>query len=171
MSMATVIFYLFAAITAGSGLILAGTRSLIHAGFMLFALLFGVAGMFVFAQAEFLAMMQIVIYVGGILVILLFGIMLTQKMKDMSPKSGIVNLIPGAVIALAMFLALGLMIREMPVVGMTAPKVDDVRAIGIATLTDYLLMFELVSILLLAVLIGAAYLTRKEKTNTGGESA
>lgn len=172
MSITVIVFGLFAAITVLSGTFLALTRNLLHAAFSLFAVLFGVAGLYVFAQAEFLAVTQVIVYVGGILVILLFGIMLTDKLRELRPGTGLVNFFPGVVLATAMFFALALMIREFPLPTASPQGIgDDVHAIGQATLTAYLLPFELVSILLLSVLIGAAYLTRREKTNTAGGDA
>jgi|NOAtaT_6_FD_contig_21_1002957_length_564_multi_6_in_0_out_0_1 NADH-quinone oxidoreductase subunit J len=162
MTATDVIFFLFAGITAISGILLAFTRNLVHGAFVLFAVLFGVAGLFVFAGGEFLSMVQIILYVGGILVLLMFGIMLTQKMKELEPRTGIVNILVGSLLALAMFGFLLAMVFSFDVPAFAPSTGDDVKAIGLATLTDYLLPFELVSILLLAVLIGAAYMARRQ---------
>ena len=78
MSIATLVLGLFAAITVAGGLLLALARNLIHAAFLLFVVLFGVAGLYVFAHAEFLAVAQVIVYVGGILILLIFGVMLTN---------------------------------------------------------------------------------------------
>jgi len=164
----------FAGITLIGGLTLAFTRNIIYATFMLFVVLFGVAGLYVFYGAEFLAISQIIVYVGGILVILLFGVMLTHKLKDLRPRTEIVNLIPGFLIAGGLFSLFVAMVAKLDFnrelasetisMGSAAPVVaDNVEKIGVGTLTEYLLPFEIVSVLLLVVLIGAAYLSRRSK--------
>ncbi|MEM7035754.1 MAG: NADH-quinone oxidoreductase subunit J [Bacteroidota bacterium] len=168
MTVETLIFWAFALLTAGGGLMLALTKNVIYAAFTLFIVLFGMGAMYVFAGAEFLAVSQVIVYVGGILVILLFGVMLTHKIREVNPRTEIVNLFPGLLAAGALFGALLLLIRETaPQIALAAAThppaaaINDVHQIGKATLTHYLLPFELVSILLLIVLVGAAYLTRK----------
>lgn len=163
MSITIILFGLFAAITVAGGLLLALVRNLIHAAFLLFVVLFGVAGLYVFAQAEFLAVAQVIVYVGGILVLLIFGVMLTNKLRELRPATGFVHVLPALMASLAMFFALALLILSMPERPSGAVAADDVKEIGKATLTYYLLPFELVSILLLAVLMGAAYLSRRDK--------
>ena len=164
----------FAGITLGAGLILALTKNIIYAAFLLFVVLFGVAGLYVFYGAEFLAVSQIIVYVGGILVILLFGVILTHKLRDLKPQTEIVNLIPGLLIAGGLFAVFVAMVGEMNFsevmaqekldLGAAEAQVDqNAEKIGVATLTEYLLPFELASVLLLVVLIGAAYLSRKAK--------
>lgn len=166
MTLSTIIFGLFALVTVAGGLLLAVVRNLIHAAFMLFVVLFGVAGLYVFAQAEFLAVAQVIVYVGGILVLLIFGVMLTNKLRDLRPATGFVHVLPALLASLAMFFALALLIESLPPMPHAGGTADDVKAIGKATLTHYLLPFELVSILLLAVLMGAAYLSRRDQAAT-----
>ena len=103
MSLETIIFYTFALLTAGSAVTLALTRNVIHAAWILFVVLFGMAGMYVFAGAEFLAMAQVIIYVGGILIVILFGVMLTQKVRGEVPRTGLINMLPGALLSTALF--------------------------------------------------------------------
>jgi NADH-quinone oxidoreductase subunit J len=103
------------------------------------------------------------VYVGGILVILIFGVMLTNKLRDLRPETGFVNVFPALLASLALFFALALLIESLPERTAVALPADDVKEIGKATLTHFLLPFELVSILLLAVLMGAAYLSRRDR--------
>ncbi|HHG85772.1 MAG TPA: NADH-quinone oxidoreductase subunit J [Bacteroidetes bacterium] len=172
MSITTIIFYAFALLTAAGAATLALSKNVIYAAWLLFIVLFGMAAMYIFAGANFLAVSQVIIYVGGILVILLFGIMLTQKLRGMKPKTGFINLLPGALIASALFLAFLSIIRSVDfnqIGNATTHMPDDVNGIGKATLTQYLLPFELISVLLLAALIGAAYLTRKHSPKSKEE--
>jgi NADH-quinone oxidoreductase subunit J len=168
MTMTELLFHAFIFLTAGAALVLAMSRNIVYAAFLLFVVLLGVAGLYVFAGAEFLAVSQIIVYVGGVLIVVLFGVMLTAKMREMKPQTDFVNLIPGGMLAVSLFFALLFVIRESNVLAPTqqvqAIAQDNTRAIGIATLTDYLLPFELISVLLLTVLVGAAYLSRKSKT-------
>lgn len=168
MTITNILFHAFIALTAGAGLVMAISRNIVYAAFLLFVVLLGVAGLYIFAGAEFLAVSQVIVYVGGTLIVVIFGVMLTAKMREMRPQTEFVNLIPGALVAMALFLVLLFMIRESGVLKTNEVAaravVDNTRQVGIATLTDYLLPFELVSILLLTVLVGAAYLSRKTKT-------
>ena len=173
MTLTDILFHAFILLTAGAGLALAISKNIVHAAFLLFGVLLGVAGLYVFAGAEFLAVSQVIVYVGGALIVVIFGVMLTAKMREMKPQTDFVNLIPGALLAAAMFMALLFVIRERGATeGSVAlsPKPDNVHEVGVATLTDYLLPFELISVLLLTVLIGAAYLSRKTKTERGDDA-
>ena len=170
----TLAFIAFTAVTLGGAALLAFTKNIIYAVFLLFIVLFGVAGLYVFYGAEFLAVSQVIVYVGGILVLLIFGVMLTHKLRDLKPRTEIKNFLPGLLVAGGLFAAFFLMVRDIdfanhsvPTNGLqieTGPIEDtDVERIGAATLTRFLLPFELISVLLLAVLVGAAYLSRKSK--------
>lgn len=166
MSLTEVLFHAFVLLTAGAAFTLALSKNIVYAAFLLFVVLLGVAGLYVFAGAEFLAVSQVIVYVGGTLIVVIFGVMLTAKMRELKPQTEIVNIVPGALLGLGMLLALLFVIRESGVaqaVGPALEAADNPRAIGIATLTDYLLPFELISVLLLTVLIGAAYLGRRLK--------
>ncbi|MFM2377097.1 MAG: NAD(P)H-quinone oxidoreductase subunit 6 [Bacteroidota bacterium] len=165
MTITQLVFHAFVLLTGGAALALALSRNVVHAAFLLFLALLGMAGLYVFAGAEFLAVSQVIVYVGGTLVVVIFGVMLTAKMRDMKPQTEIVNLIPGAVLAVALFSALLFVIQDSGIGAANPPAGnsggDNVKTIGVATLTDYLLPFELVSVLLLTVLVGAAYLSRR----------
>lgn len=170
MSIGEIIFLAFVGATAAASVWLAFARNLITAAFLLFAVLILVSGLYVFAGAEFLAMSQIIIYVGGALIVILFGVMLTGKLREHKPKSEMVNLLPGILVAAALMLALLFAIKESHVgqlVPNSIPLENNTEAIGREMLTNYLLPFELVSVLLLVVLAGAAYLSRKQKRNQG----
>lgn len=167
MNLIEIFFLVFCGVIAGAGIVLALTRKVIYGAFLLFIVLFGMAALFVFAGAEFLAVTQIIVYVGGILILVLFGVMLTQKIREESPRTQIMNLAPGLLSAIALFSALVYLIRSIPSenpawAGLHEESTtSDVTIIGSQTVTEYLLPFEAISILLLAALIGAAYLARR----------
>jgi NADH-quinone oxidoreductase subunit J len=175
------LFYLMAIITLGSALFVAASRDLVRSIFMFFITLFGLAGLYVFALADFVAITQIVIYVGGILVLILFAFMLSGKdtldrLKGQS--TGLVGFKnwPSLLLAVLFFSVLAKVItKALPdkldwIAQAVSSKnvitdTDTTTAnIGINLMTRYLLPFEAISILLLMVLIGAAHLARKEGT-------
>ena len=134
------------------------------------------AGLYVLAGADFLAITQILVYVGGILVILIFGVMLTnQKGNKENGKndilSGNANKILGFVIAITIFTGLfytfaraNFTIIQSQLFVLTEPSATT-KTIGINLMTDFVLPFEVSGILLMATLIGAAYLSLKSSNN------
>src|SRR5262245_63596516 len=100
------VFYAFALITVGSAAVVVLARSLIYSAFALLFTFFGVAGLYVLLGADFLAATQLLIYVGGILVLLLFGVMLTHKLYDLDLRSEVTQFLPGLFIAVGLFLVI-----------------------------------------------------------------
>ena len=86
----------FAVVTVGSAAVVVLARSLIYSAFALLFTFFGVAGLYVLLGADFLAATQLLVYVGGILVLLLFGVMLTHKLYDLDLRSEVTQFLPGA---------------------------------------------------------------------------
>lgn len=167
-----VAFFAFAAITIGGALYLLFTRNVLYAAFSLLVTLLGVAGLYVFAGADFLAVSQIMIYVGGILILMIFGIMLTNKTKD-KQTSGEVNKILVShhnrfwVMLVAGGLFLGFLkvifTANFHIITNRTVQGTTVNKIGVELMTNYVLAFELIGLLLLATLVGAAYVAKKDK--------
>ena len=137
--------------------------NLVHSAVSLLFTLFGVAGLYVFLYADFMAASQVIIYVGGILVLIIFGVMLTNKISDQSISNRSQNKLPSAIMCFT------LLAMQFNVIFNTKWHIDTpiirestVNDIGMFLLSKYLLPFEIVSILLLAALIGAAMLSRKK---------
>src|SRR6185295_7089354 len=99
MSAEAVVFYVFAIVTVASSAVVVLARSLIYSAFALLFTFFGVAGLYLLLGADFLAATQLLIYVGGILVLLLFGVMLTHKIYDLDLKSEVTQFVPGLIIS------------------------------------------------------------------------
>lgn len=157
-----IIFYLFAAMTVGSAAVVVFARSLIRSAFALLFTFFGVAGLYAFLGADFLAATQMVIYVGGILVLLLFGVMLTHKLYDLNIKAETYQFFPALAVVLAVFVLLAtVMVRARWHAGMQGDPAPTTEAIGGLLMNDYILPFEVASILLLIALIGAAKIVRR----------
>ena len=156
------IFYSFAVLTVGSAAVVVFSRSLIRSAFALLFTFFGVAALYAFLGADFLAATQMVIYVGGILVLLLFGVMLTHKLYDLNLKSEAYQVAPAIVAVLGVFSVLTVfMLRTRWHGGGQSASVPTTAAIGELLMRDYLLPFEAASILLLVALIGAAMIVRR----------
>ena len=163
----TLIFYGFALVTIGSALAVVTFRNIVHAAFALMVTLFGVAGLYVFLQADFLAATQVIVYVGGILVLILFGVMMTSGRLEMRIHIERGQLLLGAGISIALLTLLLTVIANMPVwKNLTddgIPHDPTTEQIGTMILKEkFLLPFEVVSVLLLVALIGAALISRKE---------
>jgi NADH-quinone oxidoreductase subunit J len=159
-----VIFYVFAAITVGSAAVVVLARSLIYSAFALLFTFFGVAGLYVLLGADFLAATQLLIYVGGILVLLLFGVMLTHKIYELDLRSEVTQFLPGAIIWS------GILVLLLVTAFRTSWKIGPGRApqattqdIGREFLGAYLLPFEAASVLLLVALMGAAMIVRRRR--------
>ncbi len=163
MSAEVLIFYAIAALTVGSAMVVALSRNIVYSAFALLGTFMGVAGLYVLLAADFVAVVQVLVYVGGILVLTIFAVMLTHRVSDVqisnrSVGGGWALVIVGVVVVLmgqAIFSAQWAEVQERPVVPTT-------YGIGNAFLGEYILPFELASVVLLVALIGAIVLSRKE---------
>lgn len=167
-----VTFYFFVMVTIISALVVAMSRNIVYSAFALLVTFFSIAGIYVFLTAEFLAIAQIVIYVGGILVLILFAIMLTNKIKDVNLSNPVTSPYIAAPLVLVIFFGLVALIMLTPWAHLPAGRqgwgtrnVGAVQDIGNALLGNYLLLFEVAAMLLLGVLLGAAYLARRMRTS------
>ncbi len=155
-------FILIVLIVLVSALYVAISSNLIYSAISLLFTLFGVAGLYVFLYADFLAATQVIIYVGGILVLIIFGVMLTNKIDSKAIVSSSANQVVGAIVfMLLLILQFGVIFSTKWVSSDLQTSDGTVRQIGNLLLSKYLLPFEVVSVLLLAALIGASMLSRK----------
>ncbi len=192
-----IFFYLFAAAVVASAGLVCFSRNIVHAAFALLVTFFGVAGIYVLLSADFLAVSQILIYVGGILVLLVFGVMLTNRVTNIDLRSALSARIPAFIICGALLVLLisfltsahWIKYDEMPwkkspwnkdaisqVTQTTQGTASEIlnhegsqgtsAEIGKLLMTDYLLPFEVVSIVLLVALIGAVMMVRKDEKIT-----
>lgn len=180
MSLFTILFWVMAFITIAPAVYIAYSRNLVRSIFMFFITLFGLAGLYVYAMADFVAITQIVIYVGGILVLILFAFMLSGKETLERLQQSPVQLfslkkLPALLVsALFLIILVNVILKAdadgLPWIARNAQMANIVQAadnttdnIGINLMTRYLLPFEAVSVLLLMTLIGSAHLARKEQ--------
>ncbi|HYA28164.1 MAG TPA: NADH-quinone oxidoreductase subunit J [Acidobacteriota bacterium] len=163
MDVSTAVFYLIALITVGSAGMVAFSRNIIYSAFSLLGTFMGVAGLYVFLGADFVAAVQLLIYVGGILVLILFAVMLTHRITDVEVTNRAAGRIPALVVIGVLVYFLIETVRQTPWVKAKAVVYAATTAtIGDAFLYDYLLPFELASLVLLGAMIGAVVLSRKE---------
>ena len=181
MDMQTLVFYGFSAVAVGSAIMLVSMRNIARALFLFFIVLFSVAGLYVFALADFVAITQILVYVGGVLILMLFAFMLSNKTLVNQLQNGTAHFFAlpvwQALVIAASFLVILVYVSTQlgahePMWIVAAgeagaaikPADNTVQRIGVEIMTRYLLPFEVVSVLLMMALVGAAHLTRKEGT-------
>lgn len=162
MNIYDIIFYLFAAVTLLSAFFVVTTRNIVRAAFFLLFTFFGVAGIYVLLGADFVAIVQLIVYVGGILILLIFGVMITNKITQVDIKTGTLNTLPASI-------GVGVFTGFILYVVLNTPwfKTDSelpestLSTLGTLLLNEYVLVFELLGIILLVALIGAASMARK----------
>jgi len=158
---ATVVFYLLAALAVASALGVALSRNILHSAFSLLGTLAGVAGLYFLLGADFVAVVQLLVYVGGILVLILFAVLLTREITDIRISNLSVSLLGGVPAAL---LVLGLVTRiclHAPFASTAPATAPTVHRLGDALLREYVLPFEIASIILLMALVGAMVIARR----------
>lgn len=156
------VFWLFAAIMLASASLVVYGKNLVHSAFALLATFFSAAVFYAMLGADFLAGAQLLIYVGGILTLIVFGVMLTNRIFDVNLRTETFQVLPGAVVSLAVFGMLTLVILKTPWRRASLLEEGPTTAkIGLGLMTEYILPFEIVSVLLLVALLGAAMLVRR----------
>jgi NADH-quinone oxidoreductase subunit J len=158
-----IIFYLFAAVTVLSAFFVVTNRNIIYSAFFLLFTFFGVAGIYVLLGADFVAIVQLIVYVGGILILLLFGVMLTNKITNVEIKTGTINLYP-AVIGVGILTGslIAALVNTTWRVSPGDNTLPTTKSLGLLLMNEYVLIFELLGIILLIALIGAASIARRE---------
>lgn len=171
MSIAQLLFYIFGAIAVASALLVLFARNVLYAAFMLIFTFLGIAAVYVLAGADFIAITQIIVYIGGILVLMIFGLMLTNKKKGRAVRTASHNLFWGSLAGLSMLLILLMIIYSVDFTKLdwiqyasqeeAVPSVSTVQPIGQLLMSRYVLPFELTGLLLLVALIGAAFIAKR----------
>ncbi len=164
MSIYDFIFYLFAALTIVSGLMVISSDNIVRSAYYLLATLFGISGLYVLLGADFVAVTQIMVYIGGILILLLFGVMLTSDITHIEIKKGKIAVLP-AIVGVGVLLGsiTSIMMKTNWKVSLSKIPQTTTYDLGKLLITDYVLIFELLGILLLIAMIGAASMARRDK--------
>ena len=169
MTGAQILFIVVALFTLGSGFMVVTTRNLVHAALWLVSTLFGVAVTFALLSASFLAVVQVVVYIGAIAILFIFAVMLTRKdMRDQGPQMN-PGWWAGALIAVLVFAGLFFLLQGWSGLSATASEIpagfDAISELGNALVSPdaYVLPFEVASVLLVAALVGAVYVAFNRK--------
>lgn len=157
-----IVFYLLAATIVFSAMMVVSLKNIFHCALALVACLFSVAGVYVLLHAEFLAAAQVLIYVGAVAMLMIFAVMLTTNLGRERVKQVNRHGLPALLTALLFVFGAIFLIYKTTVwhAAKAALPADNILTIGKLLMTRYMLPFEVVSILLLAALIGAIVLAR-----------
>ena len=153
-----------AVVLVGSSLFVVLARNLFHSVLWLALALVATAGVFLLLQAEFLAAVQVLLYAGGVVTIVVFAIMLTERLVGQRIQQMNRGIAGGAAAAAAVFLGVGAVVLRAPrAVSRAATGSLTTAALGKALVTEWVLPFEVLGVLLVAALIGALYLARADE--------
>jgi NAD(P)H-quinone oxidoreductase subunit 6 len=166
------IFMLFASLTVGGAAGVAFSNNIVYSAFALLASFAGVVGLFAFMSADFLAVVQLMVYVGGILVLILFAVMLTNRITEIkrsNPSSniGVGFILMTGVLGTLLAATLGFDWPTRP----AGPYQPTAAMIGDAFLGQYLLPFEVAGLMLLAAMLAAVVVARKEVKADGEDGS
>jgi len=163
MTAADLAFWVLAVVLAGSALAVVLSKNLFHAVLWLALALTGTAGIFLLLNAEFLAAVQLLLYAGGIITVVVFAIVVTERLIGEKLSQTSRGVVSGGLAAAGLFAVIvsTLMRRELPATPLPQPG-DITRQLGEQVLTTFVLPFELLALLMLAALLGAIYFARPE---------
>ena len=159
--MATAAFVLVVALTVGGALIAVGARKIFHNVLGLAVAMFGISGLFVYLNSPFVALMQILIYVGAICIAIIFAVMLSEPQYLPRPPRNPLKIQAAIAGACAVFIFLGLLLKKTTFTPALERSTDwSIETLGHFLLTKYSLIFELISLLLLVAMLGAIVTAR-----------
>lgn len=182
------VFYIFCFLTAISAFLILFTKNILYAAFLFLLSLLGIAAIYIFLSADFLAITQVLIYIGGVLVLILFGIMFTyppiptlkqatelKNLGNYQPQSGIKNILAGVLIGTGLFICLFNLIRQsqfdnqgwirQAVSNSKTVKYSQVENLGIRLVLDHVVSLELIAVILLISLIGVALISAMQRVD------
>ena len=160
--MAEMVFWLIAVLTIASAAMVVLNNHLLYSAIALLFTLFGVAGLYIYLWADFIAGVQLLVYIGGINVLIIFGIMLTNRISSIRLSQTNVQQGVGGVVSFWLLILISMVITKTPWYQTTSAEPSStVREVGTLLMTKYILPFEAISLLLLGALIGAALLSRE----------
>ena len=160
---AWIAFGMLAVVLLASALAVVLTRNLFHSVLYLALSLTATAGVFLSLDAEFLAAVQLLLYAGGVVTIVVFAIMLTERLVGQTIRQGSRYVINGAVLSAAVFVGIiGFLVQAPAVVGRPVLTGDLTVAVGRALVGPFALVLELLGVLLVIALLGALYFARSD---------
>ncbi len=169
MEIITILFYVFAVVVVVSATIVACSKSMMYSAFSLLFTLLGIAGLYVLLLADFLAVTQLMIYVGGILVLIIFAIMLTTNVDKLDIKKGFTGKgtwavagLAGGAVAITLILVFANAQWLVSPEEVNVSQAGTIEEIGSMMLGEYLIAFEVAAVLLLIAIVGAAKIARRK---------
>jgi len=167
MNLVAILFYMFVALAALSAVGLVLVRHVFYGALFVLAGLLALAGIYILCLAEFVAVAQILVYAGGVLVVIIFGIMITARLGAVPLRIQHGNIFSGVLAGVSFFglMAYVILQQPFPTSADTPVPPDTLEPLGTALVTDYALPFEVAGILLLVALVGAAVIAAHLKTN------
>ena len=161
----TVPFFILAAITIAGAVAAMTLRKLVHCALALAVSLVGLAGLYLNLGAQFVGLAQVLVYVGAVVILIVFAILLTRGDEPPAPRVG--RAVSGVVISACVFAVLAwAVISGGAAQGASAPSLAPISDIGHAMMGRYILPLEIVGLLLTAALIGAVVIAMEEKRRT-----
>jgi len=162
-TLSDIAFWVLSVLLVGSALAVVLSKNLFHAVLWLALALTGTAGVFLLLNAEFLAAVQLLLYAGGIITIVVFAIVVTERLVGERLSQTNRGVVSGALVAIGLLVIIvnTLMQRELP--SSPLPQLSDLtRLMGEQVLTTFVLPFELLALLMLVAMLGAIYFARPE---------
>ena len=167
-----IVFFLLSALMLGAAIMVVTVKNIIHSALWLITSFFGVGALYLLMEAEFVAIVQVLVYVGAISILILFAIMLTHHVTGEGVRQLYKRWWVALIVAAALF---GLLIvptvlnypwaTVQPAAAGQPAAISSVRELGTAFMREYLLPFEIASVLLLVALIGAIVIAFEERIN------
>ncbi|MEN9918054.1 MAG: hypothetical protein RL662_490 [Bacteroidota bacterium] len=165
--MITIIFYILATITLGTAALTVLSKHPVHSAVYMIVCFFTIAGHFLMLNAQFLSVVHIIVYTGAIMILLLFTLMLMNLNEEHEPKKSVASRIAAVTAAcLTGLVLLAVSIKAntmMETYNVENIDYQSVKVIGQVLLEEYLVPFEFASILLIASMIGAVLISKREK--------
>jgi NADH-quinone oxidoreductase subunit J len=165
------IFGFVSLVTLGAAVAVVTNKNILHSAFYLVLAFVGVAAIYVLLEAPFIAVVQVLVYIGAIAILIVFAIMLTRQImsKDLEQKNA--QWVLAALSAIALFGVMGWIVYSVnwPVAGAAVPE-DTITFLGQELLSTYVVPFEIASVLLLAALVGAILIGRERDQVERSES-
>lgn len=170
MELTAILFYVFAFLTIGAASVMVFSKNIVHSAFALMFTLVGVAAIYVLLYADFLAATQLLVYVGGILILILFGVMLTsQESAKLNFRTVTVNIVPASILSVGALILLtyAFAITQWAPGNMATPGGGEtVEVLGTMLMSEYLLPFIIAGVLLLIAIIGAILMATRLNSKT-----
>jgi NADH-quinone oxidoreductase subunit J len=166
--MLTTIFYILSAITLGSALLTILKRNPIHSAIWLVVCFFSIAGHYAMFNAQFLAMVHLIVYSGAIMILMLFTIMMMNFNEQKIRKKNLVVVAAVVALCLVAYVLLATFLKAQPMIEqyvVTGEDYQSIKVLGQVLLDDYVVPFEMAAVLLLVSMIGAVLLSKKDKKN------